>query len=314
MLKKEFLPLAIFILLVVWVTVSWGSSFLEIDDEPDTVADTESEISPIPTMPTVTDTPTRSPSSTPTFTPSPTNTATPTFTPSPTVTPTPSPSNIPAPKPIQNPLAGTVIKNSTLRDDANETASVVGIAYIGAMFNVLEGDQDRDWIKINIADEKIGWTRTKNVETNEVMSSATATVSPTSDTVPTLLISGDDEYITERSLIDRLESGQQRWYSLNLGDQIRDLDITLLVKPPTNKVSFAIYTAKQYELYEYADIHSPSVEEIGQVDMSIEKDWINWIGNLPPDSEYFFRIVNNDEQAIEYCLLPTRVESWDKCP
>jgi len=315
MLKKEFLPLAIFILLVLWATVSFGVPFLEKGDASDTGADSESEISSISTTPpTATDTPTRLPSSTPTFTPLPLNAATPTFTPSPSITPTPFPSNTTAPQPVQNPSAGTVIKNTTLRADGNENSSVVGIAYIGEVFNILEGDPEEEWIKINIADEKIGWARTKNVETMEAINSGTPSASPTPDTVPALLISGDDNYIAERSFINQLESGQQRWYTFDMADQITDINITLLVRPTTNKVSLAVYTEKQFELYEYEDINSPSVDEIGRVDTDLEKDWVHWIGNIAPDSKYFFRVVNGDEQTIEYCLVPKGIESWDKCP
>ena len=179
---------------------------------------------------------------------------------------------------------------------------------------MLESDQDGNWIKINIADEKIGWARTKNVEMTGGTTSVPTSAAPAPDTVPALLIGGDDQFITERSFIDRLESGQQHWYTFDMADQINDINITLLVKPTTNKVSIAVYTERQYELYKYEDINSPSVEEVGRVDTRLEQDWTHWIGNIAPDSRYFFRIVNNDEQTIEYCLVPRGMESWDKCP
>lgn len=92
MFKKEILPLAIFVLLVLWVTGSWGVSLLD-DEGPNTAS------SSAPFTSTSTNTPTQTPTSTST------NTPTPTSTPSPTVTPTPSPTNTPTAIPIFLPQA-----------------------------------------------------------------------------------------------------------------------------------------------------------------------------------------------------------------
>jgi hypothetical protein len=91
MSHKEFLPLAIFSLLVLWLAASWGTSFLA-DEESQPVTSAQQVV-----FNTATLTPTPSPTPSPTKTPSPSNTPTPTATPSPTATPTPSPSHTPTP-------------------------------------------------------------------------------------------------------------------------------------------------------------------------------------------------------------------------
>jgi hypothetical protein len=78
-----------------------------------------------------------------------------------------------------------------------------------------------------------------------------------------------------------------------------------------NNVQFAIQTKEQFENYRHLDIDSPA-PKIGIVKGN--NNILHWRGPLTHGSEYFLRIDNKGSNIISYCLVPSDVENWAKCP
>ena len=243
---------------------------------------------------------TQAPSPTATHTPPPTTT----YTPPPTVTQTP----------FANLSNGFVINNSTLRGEAKNTSSVIDIVDAGEMFKVIERSLDEQWLRINTNSGKLGWIRISNVDLATPLEEIVQSTPIAPDNYPILRVGTDNQNIIERSVIDTLVPAQQHIYTFNIDNAGNIYVVTLLVRPITDKIAFAIYTEKQFELYRNEDINSPVAEEIGLIETTNNKDWVSWTGNLTPGSQYFLRIVNNSQSIIDYCLIPTSVTSWDICP
>jgi len=274
-----------------------------------------------PLAPIWTNTPAPTPSVTSINTPTATDTLTPINTP--TATNTPTPTNTLTPTNTPTPLIpfGVITKTVTIRSGPDETASVVDFAYEGERVIISGFNNDKEWLKITIPD-KSGWIRVENIYIEAKIESIQTIETSTPTPIPTLVVIGDKTDITNRSIIDKLDSNQGHVFKFDVrnslgSNQSVDIVITLLFysdgDTTSNNVQLAIQDKSQFQNYGHLDIDSPS-KKIGIVKTDKDKDILHWRGPLAHGVEYFLSIVNRSSKPIIYCLVPSDVEDWTKCP